>query len=140
MFFLNITRILQNTYGTFSVLAHGENPIGNILEPIAPIPAGHYLAKFTWHPKHGNCYELQFVPFHVGILIHAGNTIKDTQGCLLPGKQIDKIWGGIFKPLAWTWGVSQSKVMLAEILDIAKGADFSITIKENYLNQAPLLT
>jgi hypothetical protein len=127
-----ITRILKNEWGTFSVLALNEMPIGNILEPFVPIPANQYMAIYSWHPKHGKAYELQLVPGHSGILIHAGNTIRDTEGCLLPGKAIDKIWGGMRSPFTWTWGVVQSRVMLARFLELAGGDIIQIVIRENF--------
>lgn len=50
------------------------------------IPKGTYKLEKHWWQKH-NCYvpRLKNVPFFSGILIHTGNTIADTQGCILTG-------------------------------------------------------
>jgi hypothetical protein len=132
MMTFNITRVLRNEWGTFSVLACEQAPIGNVLEPIKPIPSGSYVAIYSYHPKHKYAYELQLVPGHTGILIHKGNWKEDTKGCLIPGLFMDKIWKGPRQPLTWQWGVGSSGAMIKKIMDITKGAVISIDIKEAF--------
>lgn len=134
----SVTRVINNVSGTFSVFAYGDEILGNILEPVFPIPARDYVACFYNHQKHGYCYELQMVPGHTGILIHVGNTKMDTEGCLLPGKRIDKIWGGLGKPFSWLWGVAESRKALAEFMAIAGRDDISISIKESFYKPQPM--
>jgi hypothetical protein len=127
-----VVRVILNNYGTFSVFAYEDQFLGNILEPVFPILARDYVACYTWHPKHKQCYELQMVPGHTAILIHAGNTKLDTEGCLIPGRRIDKIWGGIGKPFTWLWGVAESRKALAAFMDIAGHEDISVSIRESF--------
>jgi hypothetical protein len=50
------------------------------------IPAGTYDIKYTYSPKFGKLMlEVMNVPKFSGIRIHAGNTEKDTSGCILVG-------------------------------------------------------
>lgn len=52
------------------------------------IPEGRYEVRLTWSPKFGKVLpELKNVPGFSGIRIHAGNTAKDTDGCILLGVQ-----------------------------------------------------
>lgn len=68
--------------------------IGNILElpwkanqkQISCIPEGTYNIVPHKSPKFGHCLLVKDVPDRSNILIHAGNTTKDTKGCLLPGE------------------------------------------------------
>lgn len=66
------------------------------------IPEGKYeitLRKFGgWHERmkrkfpeiHKGMLELMNVPGFTDILIHPGNTEKDTMGCILVGKEVDE--------------------------------------------------
>lgn len=50
------------------------------------IPEGRYLMRFTYSPKFGKrLFLLMDVPLFDGIRIHSGNSVKDTQGCILVG-------------------------------------------------------
>ena len=54
------------------------------------IPAASYVCKKIKSPKHGNVIEIMDVPNRTNILIHAGNTINDTEGCVLVGSMVNK--------------------------------------------------
>ena len=62
------------------------------------IPAGRYKLAKHWSPKFKKwMIEVCNVPGFTGILIHSGNTDKDTRGCLLVGQKVvndDYIQGG----------------------------------------------
>jgi len=50
------------------------------------IPYGTYEVVITYSPKYKRQLpRLQNVPGYTGILIHPGNSPKDTHGCILPG-------------------------------------------------------
>jgi hypothetical protein len=52
------------------------------------IPAGRYAVKMRWSNRFAMALpHLQDVPGFASILIHAGNTDKDTAGCVLVGQQ-----------------------------------------------------
>lgn len=51
------------------------------------IPEGEYRIEFVWWEKHQKIYpKLIHVPCFEGILIHAGNSDRDSEGCILVGK------------------------------------------------------
>ena len=50
------------------------------------IPAGEYKVKKTYSPRfEKKLPEILNVPGFTGVRIHAGNTAKDTEGCILLG-------------------------------------------------------
>lgn len=52
------------------------------------IPIGRYRLLWTWSPRFSRMMLLvEDVPGFAGIRVHAGNTITDTEGCLLPGRK-----------------------------------------------------
>jgi hypothetical protein len=64
-----------------------EDPDNNNERGISCIPEGEYLCV----PHNGrfkNVWRLEGVPNRDAILIHAGNTIDDTHGCILVGRKM----------------------------------------------------
>ena len=99
---LTLSRLYANAKeGTFGSLQINNVPICWTLEPYcngnAPnrscVPAQPYnLAPYT-SQRYGQTWEVVGVPGRTFILFHAGNTVKDTQGCILPGLQVGVIAG-----------------------------------------------
>lgn len=91
-------RSQSNSFGTFGKL-HIKGSEFHTLEPVRPlIPVGNYLVTFTYSPKFSNKFPyknykgvplVNGVPLHEGIRIHIGNSLKDTNGCILIGHNSD---------------------------------------------------
>jgi len=60
---------------------------------VSCIPAGRYTVKRVLSPKFGATFEVCDVPERSHILFHAGNTHKDTLGCILLGTTWGKVGG-----------------------------------------------
>lgn len=67
-----------------------ENP-KRTTELDSRIPAGNYNCKPYSGNKYKDVYIVENVPNRTAILIHWGNTEKDTLGCILIGNKIGKI-------------------------------------------------
>ena len=90
------------------------------------IQAGTYEIKpSTYHGESGY-YEVMNVPGRSGIIIHAGNTGEDTEGCLLPGES------GSYNPATNEYTVSNSRKTLNSLTDfLDKYGSGGITITIN---------
>lgn len=53
---------------------------------VSCIPDGSYPLQGFDSPEHPGCWVITPVPGRTGILIHVGNEVKDTQGCILIGQ------------------------------------------------------
>lgn len=62
-----------------------ELPWLNNQKLVSCIPDGEYRIAVVKSAKFGTCVHILGVPNRTGILIHAGNTIEDTKGCILVG-------------------------------------------------------
>lgn len=85
-----------NVYG---VLLHDGEPVCVTCEPawldnqrnISCIPIGTYACKKIKHRRYGVTLELINVPDRAGILIHSGNTAKDSRGCIIVGLEFGEL-------------------------------------------------
>jgi GH24 family phage-related lysozyme (muramidase) len=93
---------------------------------LTAIPAGTYEVQITHSPKYRRDLPLLLsVPNFSGIRIHPGNTARDTEGCLLPGrsKAVDFVgesraaFDGLFTKLRKAQDAGQK--MTIEILEAA---------------------
>jgi len=88
---------LESTLGAF--ISHDHGLICYVMEPpwrdnranVSCIPVGDY--DVTYLPrsasgKYKDCYHVHNVPERFAILIHKGNTVRDTMGCMLPGVRV----------------------------------------------------
>ena len=94
---------LENShqYGTFGVLKIGKQVFCVTLEPpnfdnmrnTSCIPAGQYLCSRIESPNFGETYEVRHVPNRSHILFHAGNWVRNTEGCILLAQHYGKLQG-----------------------------------------------
>jgi hypothetical protein len=54
---------------------------------ISCIPCGNYVVTDYTSVKYPSAFVVLSVPGRSGILIHAGNYVTDTEGCILVGKE-----------------------------------------------------
>jgi hypothetical protein len=64
-----------------------ENPWKDNINGISCIPTGSYKVIKHNGEKYQDVWEITDVPSRLGILIHNGNTMHDTKGCVLVGNQ-----------------------------------------------------
>ena len=91
------------------------------------IPEGRYAVVISWSPKFKAWLPIllggpEFNKQWQGIRIHAGNTVKDTQGCILVGR--NQRVGEVLESRKWLYELKQ-KIVEAK----AKGEAVWITIK-----------
>ena len=69
------------------------------------IPVGTYTVRRTWSPRYGRQMpEVLEVPGFRGIRIHSGNDAGDTEGCILPGLDLDLVgWRVLRSRRAVAW-------------------------------------
>jgi|GEM_PF-177519 len=64
---------------------------GRKIKGRSAIPEGRYAVVITWSPRLKQWLPLLLgVPMFSGIRIHAGNTAKDTAGCILVGQNLKR--------------------------------------------------
>ena len=91
------------------------------------IPEGRYAVVISWSPKFKQWLPIllggpEFNKQWQGIRIHAGNTAKDTQGCILVGR--NQRVGEVLESRKWLYELKQ-KIVEAK----AKGEAVWLTIK-----------
>ena len=88
------------------------------LKPFA-IPEGRYAVVITWSPKFKMWLPIllagpDFNRLFKGIRIHMGNTVEDTQGCILVGRN-QKV-GCVYESRKWLYELKQ-KIIEAKARD-----------------------
>lgn len=98
---VRLVRVAEHNGATLGTLAFDGLPELLTLENrwvdnrrvISCIPPGTYKIKRKVSPRFGLTYEVCQVPGRTHILFHAGNTHKDTSGCVLLGCRYGIIGG-----------------------------------------------
>lgn len=90
---ITLTRIKYADHSTLGVLDLGKEKLYTLERPwinnqpnISCIPDGFYTFKPHSGTRFKNVWEVENVPNRSYILFHAGNTAKDTEGCVLVGE------------------------------------------------------
>ena len=96
------------------------------MKPFA-IPEGRYAVVVTWSPKFKMFLPLLvgdqvFNGLFQGVRIHMGNTVKDTRGCILVGR--NQIVGRLLESRKWLYELKQK---IVEAKD--KGEAVWLTVK-----------
>ncbi|MGE4268238.1 MAG: DUF5675 family protein [Deferribacterales bacterium] len=90
---------------------------------VSCIPTGTYTVVRHQSPKYGECFMVENVPNRSLILIHAGNTDDDTEGCILLGRNTGMMNG--------ERAVMNSKLAVADFMALMKGENkFELTITD----------
>ena len=93
---MTLKRVALNEDVTLGVLLDEPNkpfcltlelPWKNNQSNISCIPKGEYTCKRTITPKHGETFEIIGVPGRFAVLLHWGNTVKDSAGCIILGEE-----------------------------------------------------
>ena len=98
---LELIRLEESEQGTLGVLKIDDFLFCCTLEPadknnkpyISRIPRGVYICDRYSSEKYPNTWEVKGVPDRDRILFHPGNTIEDTEGCILVGQYFGKLRG-----------------------------------------------
>ena len=131
---LMLYRLARSSRGTLGVLYGPQGKICNTLEPpwrdnkknVSCIPVGVYNVshlRSSASGKYRDVYHIISVENRSGILLHKGNVVTDTFGCILPGTK--------FGLLAGRLAVLNSRVALAKIHRITKRKEFILNVR-NY--------
>ena len=99
------------------------NSINDKIKGETAIPAGTYKITLEMSPRFKRKLPmLHDVPYFSGILIHRGNTAKDTHGCILVGE--NKVKGQVINS-------TKAEVALMDILTkaVSKGDTIDIEVK-----------
>lgn len=99
-----------------------ELPANANTREISRIPEGVYNCSKHRSPRHGLCFSIHHVFGRDNLLIHVGNYVYQTEGCLLPGSSFQDINAdGLMD-------VVNSRKTLDEMLDFLPNK-FKLTIK-----------
>lgn len=90
---LTLLRYESSSLGTFGVLLHGSRWLCHTLEPAdcsghknCAVASGVYPLIMEYSPHFGVMLPTIVVKGRSGIRFHAGNSVIDTKGCVLPGR------------------------------------------------------
>lgn len=98
---VTLHRTRYTSEGTFGVLyidarpavVTCEDPWQKNAKNKSCIPTGRYRVVPRFSVRHKDHWHVLNVPNRDLILIHTGNTINDTEGCILPGMEFGEVGG-----------------------------------------------
>lgn len=128
-----LLRVEESEEGTIGIWRIDKIMFCVTLEPpdflnkikISSIPIGQYICKRYSSEKHPDTFEITNVPGRTKILLHPGNKIKDTEGCVCLAEKQGKLKGDR--------AVLNSGVTFKNFMHVMRGTpEFSLTITEHY--------
>ena len=120
-------------YGTFGVLLICDQTFCVTLEPCdkenkpfeSSIPAQQYSCKRIISPKFGETFKICNVPNRDSVLLHSGNEVEDTLGCVLLASSYGKLHEGR--------AILNSGKTFQSFMEVMQNWNaFNLTIKEVY--------
>jgi len=135
---VRLIRVEENfQYGTFGNWIINSRLFCVTLEPadlenrknVSSIPAQQYICKRYSSEKYPDTFQIMNVPGRSRVLIHPGNTIHHTEGCILLAQYVGKLnIGGVVER-----GVLNSGKTFRAFMALMNGIDeFHLTIIECY--------
>ena len=127
---LNRTTLKSDPTGTLGELILDGKIICQTLErpwkdntpEISCIPTGEYLCKRVNSPKFGETFEITNVPNRTHILMHSGNYVTESLGCVLLGMISDR---------SSSYKIFKSKIARDKLMEIMKDEQsFKLTINQ----------
>ena len=94
---LELIRLEEDAnFGTFGILKIDKRVFCFTLEPAdvlnetdrSSIPAQQYICQKVVSPRFGKTFEVTDVPGRNHILFHPGNTVNETEGCIILGERV----------------------------------------------------
>ena len=124
---LGTLNIMDNNNLSILELKTVELPWFNNTLGISCIPCGSYNVVKRWSIRYGHHFWLTNVANRSMILIHSGNYVNQTRGCILVGIYLNDTNGD------GNFDVCQSRNAL-EILDLLMPQKFNLDIVEQWIN------
>ena len=142
---LRLDRLVSNQQNTLSILFLDDEFFGFVPEDAwhetkisgeTRIPCGIYDVKWTDSPRFKRfTYEIMSVPYFSGIRFQVGNSAKDTEGCVMPGRGVDIVGGKYTTATSGSAMVEfEARLRKAE----AEGETIQIKISDEILERADL--
>jgi hypothetical protein len=93
---IRVSEEANGTLGVWKIDGHAfcvtlEPPDLNNQPNISNIPPGDYIMKRYSSEKYPDTWEITGVPNRTKVLVHAGNKIRDTHGCVMQGETFGKL-------------------------------------------------
>ena len=130
---VRLTRLEESPQGTFGVLTICSQVFCVTLEcpdklnecNISSIPAQQYQCIKMHSPRFGETFEIVDVPGRSHVLLHAGNIVDSTSGCVILAQYFGKLYGNR--------AVLNSGQTFKKFMEVMKDINsFNLTIKEVY--------
>ncbi len=128
---LYLHRLTQTEHATYGQLIDADHAViactlelawKNNQRGVSCIPAGQYICRRRYSPKHGyELFGIEGVPGRSDIEIHIGNTPKDSLGCVLVGTRFGEVRG--------EHGVLDSRKAFGRLMDLMRDVmTFPLTV------------